>query len=157
MTAIFKEMRRKDRAVTDDQTAEILVKGRYGVLSTAGANGYAYGVPLNYVYMEDSIYFHCAPEGLKLDNIRFNDRVSFCVVGNTMPLVEKFSMQYESVIVFGRAAEVEGPEKDQALLALVQKYSSGYMEKGRAYVQSDSPKTKVIKILAEHITGKARK
>ena len=36
----------------------------------SGEDGYAYGVPLNYVYVDNSIYFHCAKEGHKLDNIK---------------------------------------------------------------------------------------
>ena len=150
-------MRRADRALEADQVTAILAKGVYVILSTTGENGYAYGVPLSYVYMQDAIYFHCAPEGLKLDNIRFNNRVSFCVVGDTLPLAEKFSMRYESVTIAGRAFEVEGIEKDQALLALIEKYSSAYVEKGQKYIESDSPKTKVIRISIENITGKARK
>jgi len=154
---MFKQMRRADRALEADQATAVLAKGGYGILSTTGEDGYAYGVPLSYVYIQDAIYFHCAPEGLKLDNIRHNNRVSFCVVGDTLPLAEKFSMRYESVIVAGRASEVEGAEKDRALQALIEKYSGAYMEKGHKYIESDSHKTKVIRISIENITGKARR
>ena len=40
-----------------------------------------YAVPLSYVFHDQCIYFHCATEGHKLDNIRANPAVSFCVVG----------------------------------------------------------------------------
>lgn len=151
---MFKEMRRKDRAFSEEKTREILKNGDFGVLSTVGENGYAYGIPVNYVYVNDAIYFHCATEGYKLDNIAFNDRVSFCVVGKTQPIPETFSYSYESVVAFGKAQEVTGEEKQQALLELVQKYSAAFVEKGKAYIQKDHSKTTVIKVSIEHLTGK---
>lgn len=151
---MFKEMRRKNRSLDTEQALEILERGVYGVLSTAGENGYAYGVPVNYVYQNGSIYFHSAREGNKLDNIRYCDKVSFCVVGDAKPIPEKFSCLYESVITFGKAVEVQGAEKEEALLALVQKYSAEYREAGAEYIKRAADKTGVIKITIEHLTGK---
>lgn len=152
---MFQEMRRKDRKSDLSEAKELLKNGEYGVLSTAGENGYAYGVPLNYVYLNDSLYFHCATEGEKLKNILYNNKVSFCVVGKACILPEKFSTKYESVIVFGRANEVSDEEKKAALLELIHKYSSEYMEKGRDYMEKAFKVIKVIKIDVEHISGKA--
>jgi len=153
---MFREMRRKDRSISSEQAIQLLKNGQYGVLSTIGENGYTYGVPLNYVYHEGNIYFHCAVEGSKIDNIMFNNKVSFCVVGNTEPIPDKFSYRYESVIVFGRAVEVYDKEKENALALLIQKYSGEFMGKGMEYIQRDCVKAKVIKIEIEHLTGKAR-
>jgi len=154
---MFKEMRRKDRSIDNEQAIELLKREQYGVLSTIGENGYAYGVPLNYVYHKENIYFHCADEGSKVDNIMSNNKVSFCVVGNTEPIPEKFSYRYESAIVFGYAVEVYDKEKEDALVALIQKYSGDFMERGIEYIKKDGAKPKVIKINIEHLTGKARK
>ena len=114
-------------------------------------------MPVNYVYTNGSIYFHCAVEGHKLDNIKNNDKVSFCVVGPTQILPDKFSTKYESVIVFGRAIEVSGDEKNRALLELINKYSPDYIEQGKEYIQKKNKDSKVIKIKTEHITGKGRR
>lgn len=154
---MFKEMRRKDRSIDNEQAIQLLINGQYGVLSTVGENGYAYGIPLNYAYHEGNLYFHCACEGNKLDNIMYNNKVSFCVVGKTEPIPDKFSYRYESVVVFGRAVEVHDKEKEDALTVLIQKHSGEFLEKGLKYIQKDSSKTKVIKINIEHVTGKARK
>ncbi len=153
---MFKEMRRKERQIDNEQALKLLDRGQYGVLSTVGENGYAYGVPINYTYHKGNIYFHCAIEGSKVDNIIYNNKVSFCVVGNTEPIPDKFSYSYESVIVFGLASEVHNNEKEEALVTLIRKYSGEFMEKGMEYIKKDSIKTKVIKIDIEHITGKAR-
>ena len=150
-------MRRKDRKLETKEIIEILKKCNYGVLSTVCENGYAYGVPISYVYANDSIYVHSALEGNKLDNLKFNNNVSFCVIGDTVLLPDKFGTKYESVIAFGKAVEVSDIEKNEALLAFLDKYSSQYIEKGKEYIKNASEKTKVIKICIEHITGKARR
>jgi len=154
---MFKEMRRKDRAMDKAGVIEILKKGDYGILSTVGQDGYPYGVPVSYIYFNDSVYFHCALEGHKLDDISINNRVSFCVVGQADPLPDKFSVQYKSVILFGRASEVSPDEKNQVLMEILNKYSPDYIEKGKEYISNSGKATKVIRINIEHITGKERK
>lgn len=69
-------MRKKDRAIDITEALEILNKGEYGILSIITNEGYPYGVPLNYVYIDNCIYFHCAIEGQKLDSIKSNNKVS---------------------------------------------------------------------------------
>lgn len=150
-------MRRQDRKIDNAEAVRILEAGQYGILSTTGSSGYAYGVPLSYTYGNGCIYFHCAVEGQKLENIKYNNKVSFCVVGATEVLPEKFSTVYESAIVFGKASEVYEDEKQEALAAILKKYSSEFMDKGMEYIKASSSKTKVIKIEIEHITGKSRR
>lgn len=154
---MFKEMRRKDREIELNEIVEILKRCEYGILSTIGENGYPYGVPVNYVYMDKAIYFHCAVQGQKLDNLRNNNKVSFCVVGETRVLPEQFSTKYESIIVFGKANEIYDNEKNAALLEIINKYSKEYVEKGKQYIKNANENVKVIKINIEHISGKARK
>lgn len=154
---MFLEMRRKEKQLPLAESQAILHKGEYGVLSTISLNGYPYGTPLNYVYSEGYIYFHSAEDGQKIQNINNDSKVSFSVVGNVKLIPEKFSTKYESVIVFGEAQEVEGEEKVNALLALINKYSSDHLDEGQKYVLKGSNKTKVIRIDIQHMTGKASK
>lgn len=51
------------------EATAILDVAEFGVLSTIGNDGQPYGVPLNYIYKDRAIYFHCAVAGQKLDNI----------------------------------------------------------------------------------------
>ena len=44
----MKKLRRKDRAITEEESVALLNKAEYGVLSTAAENGKPYGVPLNF-------------------------------------------------------------------------------------------------------------
>jgi hypothetical protein len=155
--SMFREMRRKDREIKNDEAVEILKNSDYGILSTISQNGYPYGVPISYSYINGSIYFHCAAEGHKLDNIKNNDKVSFCAVGQNRTLPDKFSVKYESVIVFGRAIEVFDDEKNMALLEILNKYSPDFTKQRLEYIKKSNEDTKVIRINVEHISGKARK
>ncbi|MCM0647529.1 pyridoxamine 5'-phosphate oxidase family protein [Clostridium swellfunianum] len=154
---MFKPMRKSAREIFDKDIIEILQEGEYGVLATIGENGYAYATPLSYVYYNDCVYFHCAVEGSKLDNIRHNNKVSLCVVGKTKVLPAEFSTEYESVIVFGTASEAEGEEKKEALLAIADKYSPEFKKEGLLYIDRAVSKTCVVKIQIDKMTGKARR
>jgi nitroimidazol reductase NimA-like FMN-containing flavoprotein (pyridoxamine 5'-phosphate oxidase superfamily) len=49
------------------EASRLLATGEYGVLSTVGEDGQPYGMPLNYVYKNDVICFHCARVGPKIE------------------------------------------------------------------------------------------
>lgn len=151
------ELRRKDRGLDEPETMELLERGEYGILSTCAADGQPYGIPLNYCMIGNAIYFHCALEGHKLENIAADSRVSFCVVGMTEVLPEKFSTRYESVIVSGRAVEVFDGEKQQALEGLITKYSAEFLSAGLRYIETGGEKTRVFRIGIDTICGKARR
>jgi uncharacterized protein len=150
-------VRRKDRVITMREAIEILDSAEYGILSTVGKDSQPYGVPLSYVYRNGSIYFHCALIGQKLDNITDNPRVSFCVVGKTKVLPDKFAAEYESAVAFGLASEVYGNERYNALVWLLEKYCPDFMEEGKRYIELKDKAVKVIKIEVSHVSGKARR
>ena len=150
-----RQIRRAECAVSPQRTMEILHKGDYGVLSTLSADGQPYGVPVNYSFADNAIYFHCALQGHKLENLAATDRVSFCVVGETEILPDRFAMRYESAIVFGRAIELTGTEKQYGLSELLKKYSPNYLEAGRRYAKANAGRVRVYKIAIESLSGKS--
>jgi nitroimidazol reductase NimA-like FMN-containing flavoprotein (pyridoxamine 5'-phosphate oxidase superfamily) len=152
---MLRELRRKDRAITHGEAKVLLARGEYGVLSTVSADGSPYGVPINYCILDDMIYFHSAPEGHKLDNIAADSKVSFCVVGATRVLPDKFATLYESVIVSGKAEEVFDAEKQMALEGLVAKYSGGFREEGLRFIFTRINDARVFRIVIAAISGKA--
>lgn len=153
----MRTVRRKDREIEAHEAIELLSKCEYGVLSTVGDDGQSYGVPLSYAYKNRCVYFHCALDGHKIDNIEHNAHVSFCVVGKTKVLPEKFATEYESAVAFGIASEVTGVERDGALVLLLEKYSPEWIEEGKMYIGQKDHATKVFKIEINHISGKARR
>lgn len=153
----MRRVRRTDREISREEALAILDKAEYGVLSTVDAQGQPYGVPLSYVFRDGCIYFHCATDGQKLDNIASNSKVSFCVVGATRLLPDRFATEYESAVAFGVAREVSGAERYAALVWLLEKYCPGFIEAGKRYIDQKDQATKVVKIEVEHVSGKARR
>ena len=153
----MKSIRRTDREISVEEAKAILEQAEYGILSTVGSDGQPYGVPLSYVYKNDCIYFHCALSGHKLEAIEFNGKVSFCAVGNTKVLPEKFATEYGSAVVFGVASEVKEFERYDALLALLEKYAPDFIQEGKLYIEQKEKSTRVFKIEIKHISGKARR
>lgn len=153
----MKNIRRKDRKTDDDEATRLLAEGEYGVLSTADKDGVPYGVPISYAFRDGCVYIHCAMKGHKLSNLDDNPRVSFCVVGRTKVLPDKFATEYESVIVSGIASEVKGAERFDALMALLEKYSPEFIEEGKRYIEKKDAVTKVIRIDIDTLSGKARR
>jgi len=155
---IDRPVRRADRQIPTEDTIAVLKSADYGILSTVSADGSPYGVPLSFVYTGDVIYFHCAPEGHKLDNILQNPEVCFCAVSQAETLADKFSVRYASATVFGKAEVVkDDDEKRAALVALVQKYSPGHIPAGMDYINRDFHKPLVVKINVQKMSGKSRK
>ena len=150
-------MRRNDRELNNEQAMDLLAQGEYGVLGTAAKDGAPYTVPLNYCVVEERVYFHCAVEGFKIECIEANPKVSFCIVGRTEVLPDKFTTLYESCIVRGTAQEAYGDEKRRALEGLIAKYSAEYCEDGMRYIETLSGKTRVFGISIESITGKSNR
>jgi nitroimidazol reductase NimA-like FMN-containing flavoprotein (pyridoxamine 5'-phosphate oxidase superfamily) len=135
---------------------EILSKGSNGVLSTIGEEGCPYGVPLNYIYLDNCIGFHCALQGLKLDNINFNEKVSFCAVTQSDVLGNEFDTAYESAIAFGTATVVaDDSEKEDMSLSVLKIYSADYLKAGSAHMKKHWGDTKVVKINIDHRSAKA--
>lgn len=116
-------MRKLKKKITDAAVIiDILNTCHTGRLGTVGADGWPMVKPLNFAFLEERIYFHCALEGEKLDDIRRDNRVCFEVdlplayVNGTRENPCRAEYLYRSVIVRGRAAIVE--ERTERLLAL---------------------------------------
>jgi uncharacterized protein len=150
----MRDMRRKDKEMGREDAIKLLSECEYGVLSTVDSDGQPYGVPLNYAYKDNCIYFHCTLTGHKIDNIDNNPKVSFCAVGDTEVLPSEFSTDFVSAVAFGVASEVQGTERYDALVLIVEKFSPDFMEEGKKYIEKFDKATKVIKIEIQHISGK---
>ncbi len=150
-------MRRSDRAMAEEKAWQVLDEGVYGILATTDEDGWPHGVPLNYVRVENKLFFHSAVAGKKLSNIQANPKVCFTVIGNHEVQPKQFTINFESVMVYGQAIEVSAVEdKVSALMHLVRKYSPGFEVSGEAYARAAVDKTRLFQIDIEHISGKER-
>ena len=119
---MFREVRRRDRGLGEEEAREILARAEHGVLATVGKDGWPYAVPLNHVLAGDVLYLHCALEGHKLENLAHEERVSYCAVATAEVIPAELSTLYESAVVFGRATLVtDAEEKHRALKLLIER------------------------------------
>ena len=155
---MFREMRRSKQVLSRETAEKILREGEFGVLALSGDEGYAYAVPINYAVEGNKIYFHSAKTGHKLDAIRNNDKVSFCVVDRHEVVAEEFTTYFSSAIAFGRIRIIEDdadPDKLRGLELLADKYSSTACPERRAKELSRLSALVVPVMTIEHLTGKA--
>ncbi len=151
-------MRRHGQLLSETETIEILTRGTFGVLAVSGDDSYPYTVPLSYVYRDGRIYFHCAKEGHKLDGIRRNEKVTFCVIDRDDVIQETFTTHFQSATVFGKARILENDaEKRVAIEALIERYSPNFIPEGQKEIEKSWNSTCMVEIKIEHMTGKAAK
>lgn len=156
---MFREIRRKDRALPEEEALRILSEQSWGTLCVSGDDGYPYGVPVNYGYRNGKLYIHGTSQAShKLDGIRRNDKVSFTVVKQHDLVEEEFSTNYSSVIVFGRARIIEDPnELRGAMMHMMAGLAPAMLEKAEDHCKHSMGAMAMIEITPEHITGKARR
>lgn len=155
---MFREMRRPKQALSKEEIVEILKNGETCVLAVSGDNDYPYAVPLNYVYSQDKIYFHCAVEGHKYDAIKRNDKVSFCVIARADVTPKEMATNFISVIAFGRARFLEDDEEKMYALKLIgERFSSEFPEEVKMEIENEWDRVALVEVSIESMTGKVGK
>ena len=159
------EPRRKDRAVEDTAwIRSLLHRLAFGTLATvadgqpfAHLNIFAFDEPAN------AIYLHTAREGRTRSNLEAEGRVCFCVgeMGRLLPAKTALNMsvEYASVVVFGRATVVSEPvETRHGLQLLLDKYFA-HLKPGDDYrpiTDDEMARTAVYRIDIESWSGKRK-
>lgn len=152
---MFRDMRRADKLRSNEDTIEMLKNAKYGTLAVLGDEGYAYAIPLNHVFLDGKLYFHGAGEGHKLDAIKANPKVSYCVVGSEEIDQDNITTIYKSAICFGTARVIEDEEEKRFVLQKIIKILiKDNAEKGMVYAENMQKNTTCFVIDIEHMTGK---
>ena len=155
-------MRRKERQINENSDIESIIL-RCDVCRIAFAdNNTPYIVTMNFGYQKgekSSIYFHCAPEGRKIDLISGNNYVCFEMdTDHHLYTGEKdcdWGMNYSSVVGYGRITIVsEREEKKKGLDCIMAHYSG---RKEFDYDEKVFNRTAVLRLDIEEITGKQKK
>src|SRR5690554_618143 len=153
---MFREMRRKRQLLSKEETISMLESCTAGVLGVIGDDGYPYTVLVSYAFKGDKLYFHSAKEGHKIDSIKKNDKVTFCVIEKDEVIQETFTTYFRSVSIFGRARILtDDSQRKYALESLVEKYSPDYIKEGQEEIEKEWDRVCLIEIKIEHMTGKA--
>jgi nitroimidazol reductase NimA-like FMN-containing flavoprotein (pyridoxamine 5'-phosphate oxidase superfamily) len=154
---MFREMRRKKQRLPEKENEKILKNGKTGILAVQGDDGYPYTVPVNYVYENKKIYFHCAMTGHKIDAIKRSDKVSFCVIDKDDINEKKLATNYRSVIVFGRARIMDKETEKEDVYRALQAFGYKYIADHKAVdanIEEEWAPVACVEIRVEHCTGK---
>jgi len=150
----FRKMRRFKQALPYEECEEILRGEPRGVLSVLGENGYPYGFPMDFVYEDGKLYFHCAKVGHKLDALRACDRVSFCVMDRGYRKEGDWALNIRSVIIFGRIRFIEDPEETiERVRHLGLKYYPT-RESVEEEIRQAGARVQILALTIDHMTGK---
>ena len=148
----------RDNCMSAEEIASFLAERSCGVISLNGEDGFPYGVPVNYVVMDGSIYFHGSRRWDKVDAIARDPRCCFTVVEEggfeiTGESACNTTTVFRSVIVRGKAVAIadEGA-KAEVLRRIVDVFVPE--RKGVPMNMASVPPTAVYRIDAVASTGK---
>jgi nitroimidazol reductase NimA-like FMN-containing flavoprotein (pyridoxamine 5'-phosphate oxidase superfamily) len=148
-------MRRKDKLISDGSEIEAII-AKATVCRLAMVEGdRPYIVPLSFGYRDQTLFFHGALKGQKIDFIKKNPNVCFEfdiaveAIGNDDAC--DWSMKFRSVIGFGKAELIDGLEEKRRALSMIM---SQYSDKAFQFPEKMVQTTAVIKVAIEKMTGK---
>lgn len=152
---MFREMRRAEKQLPEEEALEMLRSLPHGTLALLGDDGYPYSVPVSQAFKDGKIYFHGATTGHKVDAIAGEPRASFSVIEQDIVVPEKFTTRYRSAIAFGRVRRLTEPAEIQlAMEAIVEKFSPGFRAEGLKYIASAWDRFHAYEMTIERITAK---
>ena len=149
-------MRKKEKEIKDKRVIESIIKRSTVCRIGLSGDNVPYVVPLNFGYKDNTLYFHSAKEGRKIDMIRKNKNVCFEIDIDT-ELLEgespcKWSTKYYSIIGFGEAFLVEDLEEKREALDIIMEHYSG--KSSFEYPEKPMDTVAIIKVKIESMTGK---
>ncbi len=153
---MFRELIRKNKQLTQNDCINLLKIETRGVLSVLGDGDYPYGMPMNHYYCEEdgNIYFHCGKIGHRIDSIKKNNKVSFCVCEKGLSEDGDWALNVKSVIVFGKIDIVDDIDK---IIEITTKLSLKFTS-DREYIKKEieqyANKTLLLKLIPQHMCGK---
>jgi len=148
-------MRRSDKEITDRNAIEdIILRSKVCKLAMCEENR-PYIVPLCFGFKNNTLYFHSAPKGKKIEILKKNPNVCFEFEIFTQIIKSakacKWGMRYKSVIGFGKAGLITDDDlKRQAFDIIMNQYADGSFIYDDALLKS----VVVINVGIQSMTGK---
>ena len=147
-----------------EKIIEFLNQEHTGRICSIDENGYPQIIPMNFVFLNESIYMHSHIKGEKLDNIRRNKKVGFEVDKSLEFLPSYFTHPtdasqadtlYISVVIKGNGTIVEDrSEKANALNGLMKKYQPEGGYEPMTIEMEVLDEVAIIKVTPESMKGK---
>jgi nitroimidazol reductase NimA-like FMN-containing flavoprotein (pyridoxamine 5'-phosphate oxidase superfamily) len=148
-----------EREIQDQNIIEeILLEGKYAVIAMC-RDHQPYLVTLNYGYdaSRETLYFHSAPTGLKMDILRNNPLVCATVIRDNGYVTGKCAHAYRSVVMYGRMDTVDDPdEKKHGMQRMLHQLESEPQKMEERLLTRDKfiKQTTMLKLKIDHKRGK---
>lgn len=151
---MFRKMRRFKQEISEQECIDTLKEQPRGVLAVYGEDGYPYAFPMDYIYMNEKLYFHCAKEGHKLDAIAADNRVSFCVMDEGFRKDGDWALNIRSIVIFGRVKRID--DADETLKVVRQLGLKYYptVESVEEEIRKAIARVQILELSIDHMTGK---
>ncbi len=148
-------MRRKEKEITAISDLESVIRKSRVCRLGIQDKDMPYIVPVCFGYQENTLYFHSALEGRKIDLLKQNPRVCFeldiLVKINPHDTACEWGMKYQSIIGRGVTLFIEEADEKKAALDIIM---AQYSKKIYSYDRTLLEKTAVFKVNIEQMTGK---
>ena len=153
---MFRPMRRFKQQISEEECIRILTSEKRGVLSMMGEDGYPYGIPLNHWYNPEDgkLYFHGAKAGHKIDAIKANDKVSYCVYDAGYRKEGEWALNVNSVVIFGHISRITDEEKARMIGDKLCRKFTDDEEYIQHELQNALPRAQCLELTIDHMTGK---
>jgi uncharacterized protein len=152
-------MRRKEKEIKNNSIfVEIIKSGKYTTISMCRENE-PYLVTLNYGFdtLKNSLYFHCANEGTKLDFIKENSNVCATIIEDRGYKMNECNHAYRSVILRGKMKIVKDIlEKEHGFDVLLHHLEENPEILKKKLFKANEPyeRTSILRMDIESIQGK---
>jgi uncharacterized protein len=148
-------MRREDKEITEQLLMDEVMQKAQVCRLAVSFRDMPYIIPMSFGYENRVLYFHSAPEGLKLLILRENPQACFEVEVDTQVVPGKlgcdWTMRFQSIIGFGEVQFLEEyEEKRQALQIIMQHYT----DQESLFNEETIAKTAVFKLVINTMTCK---
>jgi nitroimidazol reductase NimA-like FMN-containing flavoprotein (pyridoxamine 5'-phosphate oxidase superfamily) len=149
-------MRRSEKAITDPKELKAIIQSARVCRLAFADHDTPYIVPMHFGMKDNTLYFHCAQKGRKLDIISRNPIVCFEIEGD-LSIVNtgkpcNWSTRYASIIGYGTASLVTDPQqKKEALTVIVSHYAPDIVYE---FQEKKVDEVAVLKVDITSMTGK---
>lgn len=148
-------MRRKEKEIVEQNIIEEILSSSSICRVALFDNEFPYIVPMNYGYKENTLYFHCALQGRKIDLIKQNNKVGFEIEHNHELITDdvscKWTTYFTSIIGNGFMEIVTNhKEKVAGLDILMQQHG----KKDNEYPDKAVEQVLVLKLKINYLTAK---
>lgn len=153
---MFGKMRRFKQALSEEECIKVLKEAPRGVLSVITEAGYPYALPIDHWYDEktNTVCFHGAKAGHKIDCIEKCDKVSFTCYDEGFRKEGEWALNISSVIAFGRIKKVTDYDRTVEICSGICRKFTDDEEYLAKEIKESVPNVLCLEIEIEHMTGK---